>query len=102
MNADKELAVGLTQALLENARDLAADARLLLEHDRFARCYALSALAGEELGKIAICLDWMLGDPPTSLQETRRAWQSHGDKLASLVAYRAAFIEESASVARDS
>ena len=98
MQDDKNLAVGLTQALLQNARDLARDARLLFEHDRFARCYAIAALAGEELGKIAICLDWLFGDSGASLKETRRAWQSHDDKLASLAAYCAAFIDEPAAV----
>lgn len=98
MHADSKLAVELVQALLENAGDLAADARLLLEHDRFARCYALSALAGEELGKIAICLDWLFGESSSSLKETRKAWQSHGDKLASLASYRAAFIEEPGTI----
>lgn len=98
MQADNVVAAELIQALLENARDLASDARLLLEHDRFARCYALAALAGEELGKVAICLDWMFGDSPSSLKETRKAWQSHDDKLASLIAYRAAFIEEPAAI----
>lgn len=102
MYADKELAAGLTQALLNNARDLAADARLLFEHERFARCYALAALAGEELGKIAICLDWLFGDSTSSLKETRRAWQSHDDKLSSLVAYRAAFIDDPAGIRPES
>lgn len=28
------------------------------------------------------------------MKETRKSWQSHDDKLASLVAYRAAFIDD--------
>lgn len=51
---------------LVNGGGLAADARLLLENERYARNYALAALAGEELGKIEFCLDWLLGTPTLS------------------------------------
>ncbi len=41
----------LAQAAAQNATDLAADARLLLDAGRFPRAYALATLALEELGK---------------------------------------------------
>lgn len=83
----------LVHSLLENARNLASDARLLHGNRRYARCYALAALAGEELGKIEYCLDGLLGAHALTDKDFRRSWQSHSEKLAGLVAYQAAFIE---------
>jgi AbiV family abortive infection protein len=88
----------LVHALLENARSLASDARLLSENGRHARCFALAALAGEELGKIEYCLDRLFGAPTLTDKEFRRSWQSHSEKLTGLVAYQAAFVEEAISV----
>ena len=101
MAPDSEQLLDLVRALLENARGLTSDARLLLNDERYARSYALAALAGEELGKIEFCLDWLLGTPTLSPKEFRRSWQSHPEKLAGLVAYRAAFIEEPTAVSVD-
>lgn len=84
----------LVHSLLDNAESLSSDARLLKENGRYARSYALAALAGEELGKIGFCLDLLFGAPTLTAKEFRRSWQSHSEKLSSLTAYRAAFIEE--------
>lgn len=89
-----EQLVGLINALLENAAALAGDATLLYENDRYARAYALAALAGEELGKVYLCLDAVLtaqGSEPTQFW---RAWREHGDKLDSARAYAAAFVDD--------
>lgn len=94
MAPNSDLLVDLVHALLANARGLIADARLLHENQRHARSYALAALAGEELGKIELCLDWLLGSPTLDHKEFRRAWRDHTNKLASLAAYRIAFIED--------
>lgn len=94
--------VELVHALLVNARGLVADAQLLLEHDRWARSYALAALAGEELGKIEVCLDWMIGTPVRTPKEFRRAWQDHSEKLTNLTAYRAAFMDDPTTAHLDS
>ncbi len=98
MSPDSDQLLKLVHALLENAGSLAADARLLLENNRYARSYALAALAGEELGKVEFCLDWLLGTPTLSPKEFRRSWQSHSEKLAGLTAYRVAFIEDPTAV----
>lgn len=86
--------VDLVHSLLDNAESLTSDARLLHDNGRYARCYALAALAGEELGKIGFCLGSLLGAPTLTAKEFRRSWQSHSEKLSSLTAYRTAFIEE--------
>lgn len=91
----------LVRALLANTRALASDARLLFTHERYARSYALAALAGEELGKIEFCLDLLLGTPTLTAKEFRRNWQHHAEKLAGLTAYRAAFIDEPSTVSFD-
>lgn len=94
MTPNRAQDVDLIHALLGNARGLAADSRLLFQAGRHARSYALAALAGEELGKIGMCLDRVLGEPSPSYKEARKAWHDHRDKLASLVAYRAAFVDD--------
>lgn len=98
MTPDREVLVGLVHALLANARSLVADARLLLDHGRWARAYALAALGGEELGKLEVCLDWLIGQPLRTPKEFRRAWQDHSEKLANLTAYRAAFMDDPTTI----
>lgn len=89
-----EQLVGLISALLDNAAALAEDAALLYEDDRYARAYALAALAGEELGKVYLCLDAVLTADGSEPSRFWRAWREHGDKLDSARAYAAAFIED--------
>jgi AbiV family abortive infection protein len=101
MGPEKDQRLELVHALLENARGLTSDGRLLLDNGRYARSYALAALAGEELGKVEFCLDWLLGTPTLSPKEFGRSWQSHREKIAGLVAYQAAFIEDTAAVSLD-
>jgi hypothetical protein len=45
----------LAQAAAQNATDLAADARILLDAGRSSRAYALATLTLEELGKMELC-----------------------------------------------
>lgn len=69
----------LAHAAAQNAGDLAADARLLLEAGRFPRAHALAVLALEELGKMVLChevLDGELDD-----DGFRREWSKHPSKL---------------------
>jgi AbiV family abortive infection protein len=49
--ADRRVLVGYAAAVAKNARDLLADAELLLEAGRWARAYSLAALADEEWAK---------------------------------------------------
>jgi AbiV family abortive infection protein len=72
-----ELARSLVAALLQNASDLTADARLLLENRRFARAYALAVLSVEELGKTYLCLQVALGDGPVTAREFWTGWRNH-------------------------
>lgn len=69
----------LKHAAEQNAEDLTADARALLDVGRFPRAYALAVLALEELGKAQLCHDVLAGD----LDETsfRREWSTHVPKL---------------------
>jgi AbiV family abortive infection protein len=86
--------VDLISAFLENAAALAEDAALLYENDRYARAYALAALAGEELGKVYLCLESVLKADGAEPRQFWRAWREHGDKLGSARAYAAAFIDD--------
>lgn len=43
------------RAALENARDLIADARLLLDHQRWPRACSMAILATEKVAKAAVC-----------------------------------------------
>lgn len=87
--------VDLVHALIRNAQELTTEARLLLDHGHSARAYALAALAGEEHGKIEVCLAWLSGEEPLPEDERafRGAWRSHSEKLTNLTAYRAAFLD---------
>lgn len=89
-----EQLVGLISALLENAAALADDAALLYANDRYARAYALAALAGEELGKVYLCLEAVLTTESLEPRQFWKAWREHGDKLDSARAYAAAFIDD--------
>lgn len=86
--------LSLIDALLANAEALADDAGLLYEHERYPRAYALGALAGEELGKVYLCLEALLSVEGVDVQQFWWGWRHHGDKLDSMRAYAAAFIED--------
>lgn len=74
--------VAFIAALIKNAQDLLADAKVLLEHDRHARAFVLSILAREEAGKALLVLANAMGDPDI------QSWQlsSHREKLSSAAA----------------
>src|SRR4051812_29752849 len=44
----------VNRAIMRNAKDLIDEAHLLMEHSRFARAFALSLLAKEEVAKIIL------------------------------------------------
>jgi AbiV family abortive infection protein len=50
-----ELFEKLAKASLDNAKSLQVDARILLEHEKYARSFALSVLAIEEMSKSYWC-----------------------------------------------
>src|SRR6185437_6052438 len=52
---DREVVADYGRAALQNARDLIADARLLLDHQRWARACSLAILATEEAAKAFVC-----------------------------------------------
>lgn len=81
-------------ALLTNAAALIDDASLLYENTRYPRAYALAALAGEELGKVYLCLDAVLTDEVHEPKQFWKRWREHGDKLDSARAYAAAFVDD--------
>ena len=89
-----ETARDLIAALLGNASDLVADARLLLANQRFARAYALAVLASEELGKTYLCLQIALGDPTLDARGFWTGWRHHGEKLEAAWAYHTAFLAQ--------
>lgn len=98
MSPTQDQLLDLVHSLLENGRNLCADARLLHENGRNARCYALAALAGEELAKLEYCLDWLMGLPTMTDKDFRRSWQNHAEKLRGLVAYQVAFVDEAMEI----
>jgi AbiV family abortive infection protein len=63
----------LAPAAARNARDLLADAAILLEHQRWPRAHALAVLAAEEAAKayISIC-DVVFGVPRVSRHDLER------------------------------
>src|SRR5260370_24294125 len=69
----------LAQAAAQNAADLAADARLLLDAGRFPRAYALATLALEELGKMELCHEVLAGRLDD--KGFRQEWSQHQSKL---------------------
>jgi len=58
----------------ENANSLLADAKLLLENNRFERAVSLSILAIEEVGKSSIIRAILLTDDP---EELKKEWQNY-------------------------
>lgn len=95
---DDEQLVNLIRSLLANAQDLVADAALLFENERYARTYALSALAGEELGKIYLCMETLFLPQDVTAKEFWARWRAHGDKLGAARAYAAAFVDDLAAL----
>lgn len=91
---ERDHLLALVGALVSNARQLLDDASLLLEHGRFARAFALAALAGEEVGKVYLCLDALLSRDTVDPQRFWWGWRQHGDKLDSMRAYTAAFVQD--------
>jgi AbiV family abortive infection protein len=91
---ERDHLLALVGALIANARTLLDDASLLLEHGRFPRAYALAALAGEEVGKVYLCLDALLSPGPVDPRQFWWGWRQHGDKLDSMRAYTAAFVQD--------
>lgn len=67
------------QAAAQNATDLAADARLLLDAGRFPRAHALATLALEELGKMELCHVMLAGGLDD--KSFRQEWLNHPSKL---------------------
>lgn len=64
----------------QNAKNLLADAELLLENGRWARACALAILAIEEAGKTAILRGMLLARNGEELKHERRAYRSHVKK----------------------
>jgi AbiV family abortive infection protein len=79
----------LRQAARQNAVDLAADARLLLDAGRFPRAYALAVLALEELGKGERCRDVLAGE--LDEKRFRKEWRSHVPKLVRIQVFSILF-----------
>jgi AbiV family abortive infection protein len=63
----------LAPAAAMNARDLLADAEILLQHQRWPRAHALAVLAGEEAAKAYTCIcDVVFGVPRVSRHDLER------------------------------
>ncbi|MDX8036940.1 AbiV family abortive infection protein [Lentzea sp. BCCO 10_0856] len=76
----------LSQAALNNALELLADARLLFDAKRWPRAYALAALAGEEVGKYEICRE-AASSPPCGESAWKafwHDWKQHRPKIATM------------------
>lgn len=72
---------------LHNAEELVTDARILLGNERYARCYFLSEIAVEELGKyamlVAATLNVLVGQMDAEeWKALRRGFRDHRDKLS--------------------
>jgi AbiV family abortive infection protein len=78
----------LMEAAARNARDLVADARLLLEAGRLPRAYALAELAAEEIGKLmmlAAVAVRVAMDDPVDLERFWRKFRDHDRKAMNAV-----------------
>ena len=79
----------LARLALTNAADLAADAQVLLDAERYPRAFALATLAAEELGKHYLCVSWS-GFDPADRKLWRRFWKEfhgHTPKLEHWIGY---------------
>lgn len=86
----------LAEAALSNAADLLAEARLLAEHQAWARCYSLAILAGEEFGKAQMAIG-TVGRHKEDDDYWRDWWKDfygHSPKLARAANHAAAVIPE--------
>lgn len=81
-------------AALKNSQSVYRDARLLFEHDRSGRAFALAVVADEELAK-AILYVVAAYNGPDALPGLRRVVRSHGPKqdLIEFVAHIAEFAQ---------
>jgi AbiV family abortive infection protein len=73
--------VRLIQASMFNARDLLADARVLLDGGSAPRAHALATLALEEVGKANLCILVVMPPGLLSVDGFWDSWRSHTDKL---------------------
>lgn len=79
----------LARLALTNAADLAADAQVLLDAERYPRAFALATLAAEEIGKHYLCVSWS-GFDPAYRKVWRRFWKEfhgHTAKLEHWIGY---------------
>lgn len=72
------------KAAVRNGRELLEDAKLLLRHSRWARAAALSVLAMEEFGKVAIIRDIIAAKEPKTLKD---AWGRYRNHIAKVDVY---------------
>jgi AbiV family abortive infection protein len=79
----------LARLALVNAAELAGDAQVLLDAERYPRAFALATLAAEELGKHYLCVSWS-GFDPADRKVWRRFWTAfygHTPKLENWIGY---------------
>lgn len=77
------------RAALISAKELVADAELLLQHERYARAFSVAILACEESCKIPILAhtQWLVaGGAPVDWKRFHRRLRSHTSKLMAAVA----------------
>lgn len=72
--------IKLYRAALGNAQDLVDDAKLLAEHGRYPRAYALATLAWEELSKAQWCI-YNIANPSLQAKQFWDVFTTHIDKL---------------------
>ena len=91
------------QTAIRNSRSLLADAKLLLENERWQRAAALAILAIEEAGKVSILRGLLLTRKEEELKDEWRSYRSHTSKnvtyiLPELVAKGARKLEHLRSI----
>ena len=70
-------------AIIANAARLLKDAKLLVDHERYASAFALSVLALEEIGKVVLDL-WGRPEAPPKVNKLNKRPSAHVKKQAAV------------------
>jgi AbiV family abortive infection protein len=94
-NDDKAL-IALAEAAVENARDLVKDAQTLAAAQRWPRVLFLSQIAGEELGKVVMCVSAAVQAAHGSFDRKKfqRRYRHHLSKLKNVMGVENLFLSQ--------
>jgi AbiV family abortive infection protein len=93
---DHKALVALAAAALENARDLVKDAQTLAAAQRWPRVLFLSQIAGEELGKVVMCVSAAVEAAHGSFDRKKfqRRYRHHLSKLKNIMGVENLFLSD--------